>query len=173
MEEKDNHQSSIRPGSWLLITEIKKEDVPILTHPRHPHFWGHIGALRKKLENDFNPKRVDNSIKKWCEGSKAKMWGRREWERMSLTCPQAFVHRPLRPTMWKCEGHFRNSFFSRLWWYQWLVFSPTASDSQSAGFGFWVRKGRTKGSNSDMVSYVISQKNRRAALSHCTATLYI
>ena len=43
------------------------------------------------------------------EVSKRKKWGRREGERKSLTCLQAFVHRPLRWVMWVCEGHFRQS----------------------------------------------------------------
>ena len=47
---------------------------------------------------------------KWREGSKQKMWGRREGERMFLTCPEPFVHRHLRPVMWTSEGYFDRSF---------------------------------------------------------------
>ena len=51
------------------------------------------------------------SMKNSCEWRVPKMWGQREGERMSLTCLQPFVHRPLRPLMWVCEAHFLFFYF--------------------------------------------------------------
>jgi hypothetical protein len=51
------------------------------------------------------------SMNNSCEWRVPKMWGRRERERMSLTCLEPFVHRPFRWIMWVCEAHFRIPYF--------------------------------------------------------------
>ena len=77
------------------------------------------------------------------------MWGRREGEWMSLTCPQPFVHQPLRGVMWVCEGHFRIPWFfafdpsDNCLVHLKLAFSPINENSQSEGFGLVVRRERT------------------------------
>ena len=88
-------------------------------------------------------------IAKWREGSKIKTWGRREGESLTLTCPHPFVHRPLRPMMWKSEGHFSNALISSHPMHppkkSHCLFAITATKAraQSVGFGLAVRSVRT------------------------------
>jgi len=88
-----------------------------------------------------------NKMKMWVRAPK--MWGRREGERMSLTCLQPFIHRPLRGVMWVCEGHFRIPWFfafdpsDNCLVHLKLAFSPINANSQSEGFGLVVRRERT------------------------------
>ena len=87
-------------------------------------------------------------IAKWREGSKIKTWGRREGESLTLTCPHSFVHRPLRPMMWKSEGHFRMHRFLHIQCipqksHCLFAITATKARAQSVGFGLAVRSVRT------------------------------